>query len=324
MIKGEKILVTGVTGGVAQPLAEFLARDNEVWGAARFLESDDPAREGREIRATTLKSRQDIEAAGIRTCRVDLASGDLSELPDDFTYVIYGAFVRVPNRPDQFEIAFRTNADGPGFVWQHCRKAKAAMLISAGSVYAPNEETYHHYSETDPLGTAKTPWSPASPASKIMSEAVVSFCARAFNLPTTIARLWMPYGDPRLGPSRDIEAMKRGEEIPLINGPQPWTMIHVNDMCDQLAPLLSSAGRPPLITNWTGDEEVSSEQYCEIAAKKLGITPKFRRMKMPGAHGGFLADSVKCRSIVGPSKVKFAPAYDRLIDTYHKSSLSIG
>jgi nucleoside-diphosphate-sugar epimerase len=36
MLSGEKILITGVTGMVPLPIAEFLARDNEVWGIARF------------------------------------------------------------------------------------------------------------------------------------------------------------------------------------------------------------------------------------------------------------------------------------------------
>lgn len=317
MISGEKILVTGVTGGVARPIAEYLARDNEVWGVARFLGADDPARAGKEIRIAELPAREAIEAAGIRTCAVDLASGDLSALPDDFTYVIHGAFARVPIRPDQFEIAFRANADAPGFVWQHCRKAKAALLITAGTVYAPNADTWHRYTETDPLGGAKAHWSPASPASKIMSEAVVGFCARAFNLPTTIARLFMPWGDPRLGPSLDIEAMKRGEEIVLVNGPQPQTLIHVDDICGQLEALLGSAGVPALVTNWAGDDEVSSREWCEIAADRLGIAAKFREVESPGAHGGFLADPARRRSITGPCKVSFADAFGPLIERYH-------
>jgi UDP-glucuronate 4-epimerase len=35
-LRGAKIVVTGVTGQVAEPLACALARDNEVFGAARF------------------------------------------------------------------------------------------------------------------------------------------------------------------------------------------------------------------------------------------------------------------------------------------------
>lgn len=37
---GERILVTGVTGWVADPIATALATDDEVVGAARFRDSD--------------------------------------------------------------------------------------------------------------------------------------------------------------------------------------------------------------------------------------------------------------------------------------------
>ena len=39
-LRGAKIVVTGVTGQVAEPLACALARDNEVYGAARFKDPD--------------------------------------------------------------------------------------------------------------------------------------------------------------------------------------------------------------------------------------------------------------------------------------------
>ena len=41
-LHGKTIVVTGVTGQVARPLAQALARDNRVVGAARF--SDGAAR----------------------------------------------------------------------------------------------------------------------------------------------------------------------------------------------------------------------------------------------------------------------------------------
>ena len=85
MISGEKILVTGVHGAVAFPLAQSLAAENEVWGAARFT---DPA------------SRVKVEDAGIATCAVDVASGQLDDLPDDFTYVLHLAYFR--GGDDQF------------------------------------------------------------------------------------------------------------------------------------------------------------------------------------------------------------------------------
>jgi nucleoside-diphosphate-sugar epimerase len=317
MIRGEKILVTGVTGAVAGPLAAYLARNNEVWGLARFLEVDDPARRGTEIRVARLDARAEIERLGIKTCSADIGSGDLSGVPDDFTYVLHAAFVRVPRIPEQFKIAYRINADGVGFVMQHCRKARAALLLSSGTVYAPNDDVYHAYHEDDPLGGAKAHWSPSSPVSKVIQEAVGGFCSRAFNLPMTIVRLFMPYGTPRLGPALDILAMKRGAEIFLQNGPQPQTPIHIDDLCDQLEAMLGSAGVPPLVTNWTGDEVISSRTWCEMAGDRLGIVPRFRVEQIQGAHGGFIGDPQKRRSITGACRVKFAEAYQKLIDDHH-------
>jgi nucleoside-diphosphate-sugar epimerase len=59
MISGEKILVTGVSGTVAGPLARSLAADNEVWGLARFADGT---------------ARQELEDAGITTHAVDLGT----------------------------------------------------------------------------------------------------------------------------------------------------------------------------------------------------------------------------------------------------------
>ena len=68
-IQGKTILVTGPAGQIAFPLSARLARDNEVWGIARFSDA---------------RSRQRCEEAGIRTRIVDLADPDWSELPERY------------------------------------------------------------------------------------------------------------------------------------------------------------------------------------------------------------------------------------------------
>jgi nucleoside-diphosphate-sugar epimerase len=320
MIQDEKILVTGVTGVVAAPIAKFLARDNEVWGLSRFLDAKSPAREGKEvprIGASNLQDRATIESLGIRPCAVDLSTGDLADVPNDFTYVLHFAFARIPPGADQFERAFRVNADGTGFILKHCRKAKAALVVSSGTIYAPNPDPDHAYHETDPLGGAKAYWSPSSPASKLFQEAVAGFCARAFDLPTTIVRLFMPYGMPGVTPSLNVEALKRGEAIFMQNGPQPHTLIHIDDICEQLEPMLGSAGVPPLTVNWGGDEIVSTRDWCEMAGRLLGIEPKFDIQQVPDAHGGFIGDANRRKEITGPCRVKFAEGFEQLVRTHH-------
>ena len=65
MLQDQKILITGMTGQIAFPMAAYLAEHNEVWGIARF------SAEG---------SRERVEAAGIHTEVVDVADGDFSML----------------------------------------------------------------------------------------------------------------------------------------------------------------------------------------------------------------------------------------------------
>ena len=83
-LSGEKILLTGPAGQIALPIARELAKNNEVWGLARFGNPED---------------RKRVEKLGLRTLRVDLASPDWSGVPDDFTIVgATGADVGVPSQ----------------------------------------------------------------------------------------------------------------------------------------------------------------------------------------------------------------------------------
>ena len=127
----------------------------------------------------------------------------------------------------------------------------------------------------------------------------------------------MPYGMPSVTPSLDVEAMKRGDAVFLQNGPQPQTPIHVDDLCEQLEPMLGSAGVPPLTVNWGGDEIVSTRDWCEMAGRLLGIEPKFDIRRVPDAHGGFIGDWDRRMGVTGPCRVKFAEGFERLVRTHH-------
>lgn len=117
MLRNEKILITGATGKIAFPIARSLAPRNEVWGAARFTKSGD---------------RDKLTAAGIRPLQLDMSSGDLSAVPDDFTYVFHAA---VDAGQGDWRRCVRTNAHNSGELLHHCRKAKGFVYCSTGSIY---------------------------------------------------------------------------------------------------------------------------------------------------------------------------------------------
>ena len=76
LLDGEKILITGVTGKIAFPIARTLA------ARQRGLGRGAPARS---------RDSDKLVAAGVTPVPLDLSVGDLSALPNDFTYVFHSA-----------------------------------------------------------------------------------------------------------------------------------------------------------------------------------------------------------------------------------------
>jgi nucleoside-diphosphate-sugar epimerase len=161
MLNGEKILITGVTGQIAFPMAEYLARQNDVWGIARF---GDPA------------ARQRVDDIGVTTRPCDLATSDFDGIPDDFTCLLHLAAYQ--GSETDFDYAITVNAEAAGMLMQHCSKAKAALIMSTSSVYRPVDDPQHAFVETDPVGGGASPWAPTYAVSKIAEEAVVRRNAR--------------------------------------------------------------------------------------------------------------------------------------------------
>ena len=61
-LRGHRILVTGPAGQIAFPLASALARDNEVWGIARF--GDATTRERVERASASVRAVLEAARAG--------------------------------------------------------------------------------------------------------------------------------------------------------------------------------------------------------------------------------------------------------------------
>ena len=116
MLSGEKVLITGPAGRIAFGLARSLAPDNEVWGIARF---SDPA------------TREQVEALGVTTRTLDIADAEFGDLPTDFTYLLH---IAADFSADDYDRALRVNAEATGFVLEHCRTAKAALVMSTVTI----------------------------------------------------------------------------------------------------------------------------------------------------------------------------------------------
>ena len=99
-LAGSTIVITGVTGQVARPLAVALARDNEVFGAARF---------------TDQAARDELEEAGVHCVPIDLLAGDVSGLPADADYVLNFAVAKT----NDWETDLAANSGGLAYLMEH-------------------------------------------------------------------------------------------------------------------------------------------------------------------------------------------------------------
>jgi nucleoside-diphosphate-sugar epimerase len=299
MISGEKILITGPAGRIAFAIAKSLAPRNEVWGVARF---SDPS------------SRQEVEALGVKTRTLDLASGSYGDLPNDFTYLLHLA---ADFNPDDYDRAISVNAEGTGLLMEHCRKAKAALIMSTVTVYKPNEDPWHAWKEDEPLGDQMVPGQAPYSISKISQEAVARFCARAFNLPTVIARMGSAYGLRGGMPVWHLHAIAEGKPVQTRWDPMPYSPIFDDDIVSQIEPLLGAAGVPAAIVNFCGDEAVSVQQWCAYIGELLGVEPVIEVNPVSNASVGSVGDPAKRISITGPCQTHWREGVRRMAEHFY-------
>lgn len=299
-IEDKRILVTGPAGQIAFPLAARLAKDNEVFGVARF---SDPA------------TRERCEAAGIRTAVVDLVDPDWSKTPERFDYVLHLAAAIVPG--EDYDASMEINAGGTGNVMSRFRDAEACISMSTCGVYAAPRDYARPVVETDPLGGTPQPYAPTYCVSKIAQEAVAKFAAREFGLPTTIARMNAAYGDNGGFPAMVVDMILGDVTIPVMPRGQGdvASPIHEDDIYDHVPGLLAAASIPPTIVNWGGDEGVPIPDLAHYVAKRIGREAKVEA-SADGIHQYWL-DPAKRIQLAGPCKVSWQEGVDRLLAARH-------
>jgi len=315
VISDERILVTGVTGTIGSALALHLAVDNEVWGLARFAGADTRKQETFTAVATPsptrgFSTREELEAAGVTVRAIDLAGGELGTLPDDFTCVLHLAWLRADL--SQLEDAFRANVEGAGLVLQHCRTAKAALVMSGMGVYSANDDPWWAYSERDPVGRGATAYAPTSPACKLGVESVARFCGRAFDLPIVITRLNTLTGLPGTFPGMHIDAVMNGRTLTAPSDPTPHSPIHIDDMKWMLEPLLDAASTTACITNWCGDDATTVQDWVRDTAEWSGREASLVIEPVVGSPAGAMADPARRQSITGPCRTRFPDTFRTL------------
>ena len=292
-LTGKRIVITGATGQVAEPVAIALAAGNEVIAAARF--SDGAARDR-------------LDAAGVATVALDLASGRLDGLPrDDVDAVLNFAVAK----SGKWDLDIRITAEAPGDLVAWCRPARFLHCSSTG-VYAADGHAV--MAETHALGDNHAVMMPTYSISKIAAEAVVRFAAREHGVPTTIARLNVPYGDGGGWPLFHLLMMEAGAAIPVhVDAPSTYCPIHSDDIIATIPALLDAASLPATILNWGGSEVVSVEEWCAYLGELTGLTPTFDPTE--ATLESVIPDTTRLEALAGPTKVAWRDGFRRMVET---------
>lgn len=299
-LSGKRIVITGATGQVGGPLARSLAAaGNEVIAAARF---SNPA------------ARDALEAAGVTCATVDLRSGDLSALPRDDVDAVLNFAV---SKSGRWHVDLRITAESPGDLIAWCRPGRFLHCSTTG-VYKP--KGHDPIAETDPLGDNHAVMMPTYSIAKIAAETVVRFAARQWEVPTTIARLNVPYGAGGGWPLFHLLMMQAGTPIPVhADAPSAYNPIHQDDITAQVPALLAAASPEVTTVNWGAVETTSVEEWCGYLGELTGLTPTFAPTEQ--TLESVVVDTTALQAIAGPTTVHWRDGFRRLVEEYDASLL---
>jgi UDP-glucuronate 4-epimerase len=296
------ILVTGVTGQVAESVATALAVDHDVIGTARFRDA---------------AARDRLEASGVRCVAADLAAGSFDAVPTGLDAIVNFAVVK----SGRWELDLRANAEGIGLLMAHVRP-RAVLHCSSTGVYEPAGSTV--LDEGAPLGDNHRVIMPTYSIAKIAAEAVVRTMSRHLGVPTTIARLNVPYGvgpdgSPRGWPAFHVAMMQAGTAVPVHpDRPNLFNPVDLRDITRTVLPLLDAATVPATVVNWAGGEQVSLEDWCTHLAGSLGLEVTF--VETESTIGGVTVDTARLVELCGPTTVGWRDGMDRLADAVRAST----
>lgn len=300
-LSGARIVVTGVTGQVAEPVAKLLARDNDVYGAARFNDEESRAR---------------LEAAGVTCVRIDLAEGDVAALPADADYVVNFAVAK----NGDWGVDLDANVGGVLALMEHHRAARGFLHCSSTAVYQP--AGHRTFKETDALGDNHRVWSFLETYSicKIAAEGAARYGARRFGVPTTIARLSVPYGDGGGWPAIHLEMMLGGVPVQVhSDAPSVYHPIHEEDIAGTLPALLAAAATPATVVNWGGSDAVSIEEWCAYLSELTGVEAQFE--STDATISSVALDLTRMHEVTGRTTVGWRDGMRRMVEALHPELL---
>jgi UDP-glucuronate 4-epimerase len=237
-------------------------------------------------------------------------------LPADADYVINFAVAKT----NDWELDLQANSGGLAWLMEHHQNASAFVHCSTTGVYKPLG--HHVFAEGDELGDNHGVWPFLRTYSicKIAAEGTARWGAQRFGLPTTVARLSVPYGDRGGWPAIHLEMMINGNEIPVhLDAPSVYHPIHQDDIIAMVPGLISAADTPATTVNWGGDQAVSVEEWCGYLSELTGVAVKFAPTR--DTIDSVQIDLTRMHELVGTTSVGWRDGMRRMVEARHPELL---
>jgi nucleoside-diphosphate-sugar epimerase len=295
-LKGRRILVTGASGLMAFPVAAELAKDNEVYGAARF---SDP-------------TQKDLLAAtGVRPIQFDVLDHDLSALPRSVDVVIHYSTITSPGpaleTPEHREKMYDGNVLSTGRLASRYRDCEAFVCGSTGSAYAYRGGKPMR--EGDPYGLHAGVETYA--ATKIGLEFLLRHLSVEYKMPTTVLRIFSTYGPRGGGVTQRIDQVANGLPVHLYRGDNLYVPMYETDYVEKTIAAAGVAKAPVEIINFSGTDPCTVEEYCDYAGELMGKTPTYI---YDSVMWPILADTTRMVELLGPCKVGWREGVRRVVE----------
>ena len=143
---------------------------------------------------------------------------------------------------------------------------------------------------------------------------MVRFAARQWQLPTSIARMSVPYGEGGGWPWFHLMMMQAGQPIAVHpERPNLYNPIHEDDYIAHVPRLLEVADVPATTVNWGGSDAVSIEEWCEYLGELTGLEARLQASEH--ALGSLTMDLTRMHQLLGRTRVQWRDGIRRLVET---------
>jgi nucleoside-diphosphate-sugar epimerase len=224
-------------------------------------------------------------------------------------------------KTNDWERDLAANSGGLASLMEHHREATAFLHCSSTAVYKP--AGHQALDESAPLGDNHGVWPFLRTYSicKIAAEGTARWAAERFGVPTTIARLSVPYGDSGGWPAIHLHMMLSGNAIPVyVDAPSVYHPLHADDIFAMVPRLLAAASVPALTVNWGGSEPVSIEEWCTHIGELIGVEPRFDPTEQ--TIDSVQIDTTRMHEVAGPTTVPWRDGMDRMVRALHPDKVA--